>query len=449
MPPGPHFRNPLQSTLAFRQDPLSFLSTLSQQYGDIYQFRLFTWPMIVLNHPHMIKHILQEKYEQYDKNVPFFDLGSYVAKEGLIVISDITHWKQYRRLMQPAFHKRQLSHMATTIMQETLSTLEEWDSSACIGQTINLFDEMAKLTLNISSTTLFGEEIDAFANQFNHAFATVNGCLADHLSVPFPPLSVPTPKHRRFWKALEYLHSVTIHILQQQRKQGSHAEGLLSFLLNATDEETGMRMSDQQICDQVMTFLIAGSETSAAALTWIWYLLSQHPQIAEYFYKEIDQCLGGKEPDIDDLPRLTYTRMIIDEALRLYPPGWCFMRRAIEDNEIGGYYIPKNSYILYSPYLLHHHPGLWEHPEQFRPERFRPEQKESYQPNSYIPFGAGPRKCIGEHMALLEMTLILATIAQRYRLHVPLGQILKPRPLLSLRPESSFYVSLQPRSHKE
>src|SRR5262249_49392613 len=157
-------------------------------------------------------------------------------------------------------------------------------------------------------------------------------------------LSVPTPKHRRFWNALSQLHTVTTHILQHQREQGSHAEGLLSFLLNTTDEETGIRLSDRQICDQVMTFLIAGSETSAAALTWTWYLLSQHPEIEAQFYQEVDQVLGGKALDIDDLPRLTYTRMIIDEALRLYPPGWSFMRRAREEDEIGGYSIPKNSY---------------------------------------------------------------------------------------------------------
>jgi cytochrome P450 len=234
-------------------------------------------------------------------------------------------------------------------------------------------------------------------------------------------------------------------MIAERRTLQTEGRDLLSMLLLAQDEETGQGMNDRQVRDEVMTLLLAGHETTANTLTWTWYLLSQSPEIERRLHTELNEVLGGRVPTVEDLPALKYTRMILEEALRLYPPAPILSRKAIADDELQGYPIAANSMILISPYVTHRHPAFWEEPEQFDPERFRPERSAARPPYAYFPFGGGPRICIGNHFAMMEAQLILATVAQRYRLRLVPGHPVEPQVVVTLRPRYGLPMTIHAR----
>jgi cytochrome P450 len=294
---------------------------------------------------------------------------------------------------------------------------------------------MLRLTLRIAGQTLFNIDLSDETHTVGQAVATVNKLLSEYLYAPFPPFTIPTPRSRS-------LDQVVHDIITQRRQQNTDAGDLLSMLLLARDERTDQGMNDQQVRDEVMTLLIAGHETVATALTWTWYLLSQHPEVERRLHSELDEVLGGHLPTVEHLARLSYTRMVIEEVLRLYPPAWVFGRKAIDADEIAGYVIPANSMIVLSPYMTHRHPAFWEDAEAFDPERFAPEREASRPHYAYFPFGGGPRVCIGNNFALMETQLVLATIAQHYRLRLLSGHPVEPEALFSLRPRFGLLVTL-------
>ena len=445
VPPGPRSLNPLSSTLAFKRTPLSFLTAMSQRYGDIWQFRLLKWPTVVLNHPNYLKYILQEKYQLYDKNVHFFDTVRLVGGNGLVTNNDGAHWLRQRRLIQPTFHKQRLAGFATTMVDMTLESLQRWEAMSRKGQPISIMEEMHQLVLRIICETMFSTDIGGQTSVIGHAWNDINTFLNDYYHMPFPPLSVPTPRNSRFRNALGSLNAVVDDLIRLRHESNEERGDILSMLLHARDEQTGESMSDQQLHDEVLTLLIGGSDTTVSSLTWIWYMLHQHPEVEWSLHEELDRVLGGRTPTVNDLPQLSYTRMVIDEVLRLYTPAWLFMRRAVQNDEIEGYHLPKGIFVLVSPYALHRHPGIWEKPEQFRPERFLPEQAERRPRFSYLPFGGGPRICIGNNFALMEMTLVVATLAQRYHMELLPEQGVEPMPLITLRPNKEILVYLRPR----
>jgi cytochrome P450 len=312
--------------------------------------------------------------------------------------------------------------------------LDQWHDFVERDQPLDVAAEMLHLTLCIVSKALFNRDLSDEMDSVGQAVTTVNRLLSEYLYAPFPPLNVPTPRNRRFQAARRTLDQIVQSIITHRRQQNTDMGDVLSMLLIAHDEETGQGMNDQQVRDEVMTLLIAGHETVSTALTWTWYLLSQHPEVERRLYSELDEVLGGHVPTVDHLSRLSYTRMVLEEVLRLYPPAWVFGRKAISDDEIGGYFIPANSMIVLSPYVTHRNPAFWENPEAFNPERFTPERSAGRPHYAYFPFGGGSRMCIGNNFALMEMQLILATIAQRYRLHLVPGHPVEPEALLSLRP---------------
>jgi cytochrome P450 len=301
---------------------------------------------------------------------------------------------------------------------------------------------MLRLTLRIVGQALFNIDLSDETHSVGQAVTTVNRLLSDYMYAPFPPLNVPTPRTRRLKAAHRTLDQVVHGIIAQHRQQNTDTGDLLSMLLVVRDEETGQGMNDQQVHDEVMTLLLAGHETVSIALTWTWYLLSQHPAVERRLHTELDEVLAGQTPRVDHLVKLSYTRMVIEEALRLYPPAWIFGRKALADDEIGGYFIPANSMIVLSPYVTHRHPAFWEDPEVFDPERFAPERSASRPHYAYFPFGGGPRLCIGSNFALMEMQLILATIAQRHKLRLVPGRPVEPEALLSLRPRYGLPMTL-------
>jgi cytochrome P450 len=442
-PPRLRSRALLGSASEMQRDPLAFL-TRTRQYGNVVGMRFVFSDAYLIYHPDGVKHVLQENHRNYNKDVltykvfrPFLGLG--------LLTNDGESWLHQRRLIQPAFHRKRLVAYGTLMTDAANTLLEQWQARGDGDAPLDVAEEMMRLTLCIVGQALFSVDLSLETSTVGPAVTTLVKLLGDYIYAPFPPLSIPTSRNRRMLAALREIDQVVESIIARRRQQNVDTGDLLSMLLLARDEETGQGMSDRQVRDEVMTMLIAGHETTANTLAWTWYLLSQHPEIEQRFYTEIDEVLGGRIPTIEHLPELKYTNMVLEESLRLYPPGGIFGRKAIADDELGGYRIPANSLIIVSPYATQHHPDYWPDPERFDPERFTPERSADRSHYAYFPFSSGPRMCIGSSFAMMEAQLILATIAQRYQLRLVPGHPVEPQMKVTLRPKYGLRMTIQRR----
>lgn len=442
-PPRLHSHALLGSASEMQRDPLNFLRQ-TRQFGDIVRMRFVFSDTYLIYHPDSVKHVLQENNRNYNKDVYTYKLFRPFLGQGLL-LNDGESWLHQRRLMQPAFHRKRIATYGTIMTGATVDLLERWQSSAQQDSTLDIAQEMMRLTLGIVGQTLFSIDLSDDTNTIGPALSTLLKQLGNYMYAPFPPISVPTPRNRRLLAANRSLEQVIYRMIAERRQQNIDTGDLLSMLLSARDEETGQGMNDQQIRDELMTMLLAGHETTANTLTWTWYLLSQHPEVERRFYSEVDEVLGSTIPTIDHLIDLKYTNMVLEEALRLYPPACIFSRKAIADDELQGYPIPANSIILVSPYATQHHPDYWPDPERFDPERFIPERSADRPHYAYFPFSSGPRKCIGSSFAMMEAQLILATIAQRYQLRLVTGHPVEPQMLVTLRPKYGLRMTIHER----
>ncbi len=388
-PAGPHSHFLLGSAFDLQRDPLPFLSTLFQQYGDIVRTRLLSQPSYMVYHPDYIKRVLQDNNQNYDKNSYTLQVLKPFLGNGLAT-NDGASWLQQRRLIQPVFHRKRITTFGTLMTDATVTMLERWQGLTEHEMPLDIPAEMMRLTLRIVGQALFSIDLSDDTSLVGKAFMTVTKLISDYLFLPFPPLFVPTPRNRRLRAAIRTLDHLVYEIISQRRKPGTEREDLLSMLLLARDEETGQGMNDQQVRDEVVTFLFAGHETTANTLTWTWYVLSQHLHVEQRLHAELDTVLNGHLPTVEHLPALSYTRMVIEESMRLYPSVTFNIRHAIANDEIGGYHIPANSLIWMSPYVTHRHPAFWEQPEVFEPERFTAEGVASRPRFAYFPFGGGP-----------------------------------------------------------
>lgn len=441
-PPHHHTFSLLGSASEMQRDPLGFLLR-TQQSGEVVRLRFLFSPAYLISHPESIKYVLQEHARNYNKDLVTYKMFQPMLGQGLL-INDGPSWLHQRRLIQPAFHRKRLTTYGTLMIDATAAMLERWQACSERGMPLNMADEMMRLTLRIVGQALFTLDLGQEASTIGPAVTTFLELLGDYVYRPFPPLSVPTPRNRRLQLAIHALDQVVYRTIAEHRTREPEERDLLSMLLSAQDEETGQRMNDRQVRDEVMTLLLAGHETTANTLAWTWYLLSQSPEIEHRLHAELNEVLGGRVPTVEDLPDLKYTRMVLEEALRLYPPACILSRKAIADDELQGYPIAANSMILISPYATHRHPALWEEPEQFVPERFTPERSAARPPYAYFPFGGGPRVCIGNHFAMMEAQLILSTVAQRYQLRLISGHPVEPQMLVTLRPRYGLPMTLHP-----
>jgi cytochrome P450 len=425
------------------RDPIHFYLKAQREYGDVVRLRAlptFQWHLI--SHPTGIEQILQTKQQNYPKGKLFNKPVGLLTGQGLLT-SEGDFWRRQRRLAQPAFHRQRISRLATTMTAATEQMLARWREYEKAAQPFDVVAEMTRLTLQITAETLLTADLKDEAGKFASALRIVFAHLNYRMTYPFAlPEAIPTARNRRFRKALRVLDEVVYRIIRERRKAGTDTGDLLSMLLLARDEETGEGMSDEQLRDEVMTILIAGHETGAAALAWTWYLLARHPQAAEKLKAELAEALGGRTPTVEDLPRLPYTKMVFDEVLRLYPPAWALPREAINEDEIGGYRIPAKSFVVVSQFVTHRHPGIWEEPEKFDPERFTPERVAARPRFSYFPFGGGSRQCIGNNFALMEAQLIIASVAGHYQLRLLPGQEIETDATFTLRPHTSVMMAL-------
>lgn len=421
-------------------DPLPFYMQNFRDYGDIVKLNANGINLYQINNPDLIQEVVVHKAKSFHKSPIYKRLLSIYLGNGLL-ISDGEFWKRQRKLAQPAFHVKRINAYAETMTNYSQHMLDEWQD----GQQRNINEEMMRLTLWIVGKTLFDADLSTSSGEVAEALEFL---LADipktAKQIIRLPNWVPTPTRSRRKQVIETLAGIMNPIIEDRRRTGEDHGDLLSMLLLARDDD-GKGMTDQQLRDEAITLVLAGHETTANALTWTFYLLSQNPEAEAKLLTEVDSVLGGNPPTLEDLGKLDYTEMVLKESMRLYPPAWNFGRQAQEDVEIGDYLLPKESGVLIASYVVHRHPDYWDEPERFIPERFRPEAEHARHKYAYFPFGGGPRICIGNSFAMMEAKIILASFVQRYRLHLVPGHSAEPEPLITLRPKYGMQMTLEKR----
>jgi cytochrome P450 len=424
MPPAPA----VSSLRELIRDPLNFFQTLTTQYGDIVCYRPAPDTAYLINHPDYIRHVLLDNNRNYSKATYSNMIFNKVIGEGLLT-SEGEVWRKQRRMMQPAFHHTRLEQLDRMITDATGAMLEQWQHAYDEGRPVDLPREMAALTLTVTTRALFGVDL---GDEVREVGEIVNRAAS----------LLEKPSNPKLIQSVSELSALVDRIIQQRKKDFEDAGDLLSSMIMARDEHTGAAMGDEQLRSQILTLMLAGYETTASALTWTWYLLAKHPWAVERVRSEARRTLGGRAPCYGDLEQLPYTRMVLNESLRLFPPAWTLGRRALGEDRIGGYYIAPNTVLAICVYSVHRHPAFWDEPERFDPERFSQEHLAGRHKFSYIPFGAGPRQCIGNNFGLMEAALIIACIAQRFELHAIPGVEADPQALFVLRPGRDLMLSL-------
>jgi len=439
-PPGPRARYPGELLLRFRRDFLGFVRELCAEYGDVAGFSVAGGRFAVINDPELIRDVLVTRQKSFGKG-QVLERAQRVIGTGLLTSEGEFHLRQ-RRLAQPAFHRDRIAAYGQSMVHYAARWRDRWQD----GSTIDMHEEMMRLTLAVVSKTLFDADVEEESDDIGHAVTTIMESFT-MIMLPFPGLleRLPLPFARRFRRARATLDATIYKIIAQRRASGEDRGDLLSMLIAATDAEgDGTGMSDTQLRDECLTIFLAGHETTANALTWTWYLLSLHPDVAARLHAEVDVL--GHEPTIADLPRLAYTRQVVSESIRLYPPAYAIGRRALEDYAVGGYMIPARSIVLVCPYVVQRDARWYPDPEKFDPERWTPEQIAARPRFTYFPFGAGTRICIGEQFAWTEAILMLATLAQRWRASVVPGHPIETQSLITLRPAHGMPMVLERRA---
>jgi cytochrome P450 len=426
---------------AFRAKPIRFLMKMAREYGDLPHFRLGSFRVYLLNHPDLVREVLVTKQSNFIKSRAL-QRSRVLLGEGLLTSEGDFH-KRQRRLVQPAFHRDRLAAYAAVMSDYASRTRDRWAH----GSTLDVASEMARLTLAVVGKTLFSADVESEASEIGEALTTVLR-MFNLLMMPFSEYleKLPLPSMRRFEKARARLDATIYGLIEERRASGKDQGDLLSMLLLAQDEEGHSGgMSDQQVRDEALTLFLAGHETTANALTWTWYLLSQNPESEGRLHEELDAVLAGRAAQASDLPALRYTEMVLAEAMRLYPPAWAIGRMSLEPFELGGMPIGAGSIFIASPYVTHRDPRWFPNPERFEPERWTPEAREARPKFSYFPFGGGARVCIGERFAWMEGVLVLATLAQKWKLRLAPGQKVDTLPLITLRTRYGMRMVIEKR----
>jgi len=436
-PPGPRSRIPFRYLRALQRDPIPFFQKLATDYGDASQFHVGPQQIFFFNHPDLIRELLVTQHRSFHKS-RVLQRSKIIFGEGLLTSEEEVHRRQ-RRLVQPAFHRERIARYAE-VMIERAARLSWKD-----GEVLDVHQEMMRLTLSVVAKTLFDADVDQEADEIGAALTS----LVDLFPTLINPIAnllrkLPLPQTMRFRRSLERLDQTVYGIIDERRKSGQDRGDLLSMLLMAVDEEDGGSMNDQQLRDEAMTLFLAGHETTANALAWTWYLLSLNPDAANAMHRELAAVLGDRTPTPADYARLPYTEMVVAESMRMFPPAWAVSRLAVEDAMIGEWLVPKGAVVVAAQAVTHRDPRWFPDPSRFDPLRFTPEAKASRPKLSYFPFGAGPRICIGEGFAWMEAVLIVATIAQRWRLEL-VSRDVTPQASITLRPKGGIRMRVKQR----
>lgn len=442
LPPGPKSNMPGDQLFAFRRDPLKYLVTLAKEYGDICHFHIGLEPLTFINHPDYIRDVLVTHEWNFLKGRGL-QRGKRLLGEGLLTSEGNLHRRQ-RRLSQPAFHHQRIAAYAEIMTRYASKMRGEWKQ----GETLDIAQEMHRLTLAIVGKTLFDADVEFEAREIGEALAIAVEMFS-FLTLPFSEIleKLPLPQMRRFDRARDRLDATIQRMIAERRASGGDRGDLLSMLLMAQDNEGSGGMSDEQLRDEAMTLFLAGHETTANALTWTWYLLSQNPEVEAKLHEELDTVLAGRTPTMEDVAKLKYTEMVFTESMRLYPPAWALGRKIVTDYKIGDYILPKHTTIIMSQYVMHRDARYYQAPDQFEPERWRPECREKLPKFAYFPFGGGSRLCIGEPFAWMEGVLVIATLAQQWQMRLMPGHPVALLPRITLRPQFGMKMIMTARAN--
>jgi enediyne biosynthesis protein E7 len=426
LPPGPTEGFDLGGT----DDSLALMRDYFGRFGDTY--RVFAPARgvynYVINHPDDIKRVMLSNHRNYTKGLGM-DRVKILLGNG-IMTSEGDFWRRQRRMMQPSFHRRVIDQFSQLIDEVNNKFAERWAASGARGEPINLTDEVSELTLDIVLRSIFGSDLARLESQMG--------------ANPFEVVARDSNRDLKFAFRFRSLTKLVAELIERRRRKPDEHVDFLAMLMATRDRETGQAMSDKEMIDEVLTLIVAGHETTASALTWVWYLVSQHPAVGEQLEAEADSAslapLG-----LDAAESLKYAHQVIQEALRLYPPGWLLTRRTIDADQLGGYAIPPRTDVFISPYLLHRHPAYWTEPEEFRPQRFAGVDAEERHRFSYIPFAVGPRHCIGEGLAMFEMLVHVQRMSRRFHLTRADNGPIELEAQINLRPRSNLMMTVTTR----
>jgi cytochrome P450 len=424
------------------RNPLEFFEGLARTYGDLAHVRLGGEHVFVVSDPRAIKDVLMTHNQNFTKSRGL-ERTKRLLGQGLLTSEGAVHLRQ-RRLMQPAFHRERVAKYAATMVDYADRTRRRWAD----GAALDMSQEMNRLTLSVVGKTLFDTDVESQARDVGEA---LTGVMESFWTMMLPFSNVierlPLPHLRRSRQARARLDAIVYGLIRARRTTGEDRGDLLSMLLLAQDEEdTGRGMTDVQVRDEAMTIFLAGHETTANALMWTWYLLSQSPDVERALHAEIDRVLGRRLPTVADIASLPYVERVVTESMRLYPPAWIIGRRAIQPYAIGGYTLPARSILIMSPWIVHRDARYYADPARFDPDRWMPEFKASIPQFAYFPFGGGPRRCIGESFAWMELVLIVATVAQQWRFALVPNHPVVPQPLVTLRAKHGMKMIASRRS---
>jgi cytochrome P450 len=420
--------------MALQRDTLGFLSSTARQWEGLVPIgSLGPTPAYLVVDPELAGQVLQKRWRDFVRDEVLRSAGGPVFGRGVLMVSGDLH-QQLRRTMQPAFTRARLLSLAPRIVAEVERFSQAWEARVDDGQPLLMAREMARLTQEVFVQAMFDVQLGPRLETLLTSWAEVNGYITKRITSPIR-LSPrwPTPANLRMRRALAQIDEIVLPLIAERRDalaKGEVREDLLSLLINARDPETGESLDDAMLRDQLLITFFAGFETTSTALTWTWILLAGHPEVERRVHEELDEVLGGETPRAEHLPRLRYLRQVFDETLRLYPSAFMLARQPAGEQQLGGHIIPAGSVVFVSPWVLHRDPRQWPAPERFDPERFADGRE--LPPFAYIPFGAGPRLCIGKQLALLEAMLILASLARRFRPRVLPGRHYEPEPLFTL-----------------
>jgi cytochrome P450 len=429
----------------FRQSPLDFIMDVHRRVGDVARFRMGHVNAYLVRHPEDVHHVLVKNHGTYGKKTIGYEKLRLFLGQGLVT-SEGEFWRRQRRIAQPAFHRKRIASFAQVMSDMADDMVRGWQPAIDRGQPVDMSPEMMRVTLRVIANTLLSIDVERRERDIADAISELLEMFERALGQVLPiHEKLPTRTHRRWQAAMDVLNDLVNGTIAERRSSGARSEDLLDMLMYATDEETGERMTDQQLRDEVMTMFVAGHETTANALSWTMYELSRHPEVVAKLHAELDTVLEGRNPRLEDLPKLAYTGQVFDEAMRLHPPVWLLARSVHGQDELRGMRINEGSYLFISQYAVHRHPEFWPDPERFDPERFAPEAKKRRHRYAFIPFSAGPRICIGNQFAEMEGRLILARMMRDLDVSLAPGQTIVPEPIITLRPRDGVKLRLTPR----
>ena len=447
--PGPKGVALWKFLFEFPKAPHERLLQLVADYGDIVDLDFVFERVVVIARPEYVEHVLHHRHQNYDKQTARWEAVRQVWGNGLLV-ADGDLWRRQRQRMQPAFHQEALQRFAAIVVEEAQQIAALWSADTARDAGRDVYKDMLACAVRAIARAMFGADVESRTKTIIAALADVHPYInpmsvLNVWRVPGRVQHFINPDYPRFRRAYRQIETIFDEIVSQRLNAPPDRADLLGMMMAARDDEASETMSPHQLYDEMMGMLMAGHETTGIASAWCWHWISQSPEIESRFHAELESVLGGRMPTFEDLNKLTYTRMILQEALRITPPTWGIDRRAREDDEIDGYEIRKGTKVALPPYVMHHHPGYWESPGTFDPERFREDRASARPTYAYFPFGGGPRRCVGMRFAMLEAQLILAVLGQSFSLRPKPGATVVPVARTTLPPKDGLPMIVQPR----